>query len=182
MVYQRRPVINGGVFKTDAEYIRFAASWNAGSKVTFNGGYFEKPFQASTAADNATPTPACPSGYAFSPDTLAALTGDTGEYKDFYWITKSKEKQADVNNTDDGQNNSDTYTVTGYTTYADGSMQATSGTTYTFYSDAAPYRAGYTFAGWATDSVSDSGAQQIEGLTDVTGSVYAVWNRGRVCL
>ena len=172
------PVINGGVFKTDAEYIRFAASWNAGSKVTFNGGYFEKPFQASTAADNATPTPACPSGYAFSPDTLAALTGDTGEYKDFYWITKSKEKQADVNNTDDGQNNSDTYTVTGYTTYADGSMQATSGTTYTFYSDAAPYRAGYTFAGWATDSVSDSGAQQIEGLTDVTGSVYAVWTEG----
>ena len=172
------PVINGGIFKTDADCLKFAASWNAGSKVTFNGGYYEKPFQPSTTADNVSPAPVCPSGYAFSPDTLGELTGDSREYKDFYWITKSKEIQADVNNTDDGQNNSDTYTVTGYTTYADGSMQATSGTTYTFYSDAAPYRAGYTFAGWATDTSAEDGGQKIENLTDSTGSIYAVWNAG----
>lgn len=177
--YDYVPVINGGVFKTDTDALYFAASWSVYKNIQFNGGYFEKPFKASSTADANTPKAICPTGYGFSTDTLAALTGNTSEYADYYWITKTSQIEANVNNSDVTDNNSVTTTVTGYTTYAEGSMSATSGgDSYTFYSDAAPYREGYTFRGWATSDTAMTGDQQLSGLTSADWTVYAVWEDG----
>ncbi len=174
--YCKTPVINGGVFKTDGTALSFAAAWNAGSAVTFNGGYFSAPLRQSTNADNTTPTFKFPSGYSMSSDTLGNLTGDAGEYADYYWVTKSTTVTYDVNHSDSDPSNTATYTGTAYTTYASDSMLASSNkTSYTAYNNSIPYRSGnYKFKGWAKENTASEGALAVSGLA-ANAKLYAVW-------
>lgn len=176
LFYWCTPIINGGVFKTDGAKITIGASWNA-AQPQINGGYFQTPFNLSLEGDNNKPVLRYPSGYGMSTDTLGNLTGDTGEYADYYWLTKSTDITYDVNHDESTDGNTKNYTGKAYTTYAENSMKAVdSPQTYTAYNTSVPYRAGeYQFKGWATDSTADTGSQRISGLT-ANDTLYAVWD------
>lgn len=177
LFYYCTPVINGGVFKTDGDEIKFGNSWNA-AEIKFNGGYFEKPLGKSNEGDNHIPNFQYPSNYSFSSDTLGSLTGDTGEYQDYYWITKSTDVTYNVNNDASGSIDTQTYKGKAYTTYASGSMTTNpSSDTYTLYNSAAPYRAGYQYSGWSENDNTQSGTQIISGLS-ASPTVYAAWKSG----
>lgn len=121
------------------------------------------------------PTFQYPSGYTISTDTLGNLTGDTGEYRDCYWVTRSTEVTYDVDHEPVDGETSD-FTGTAYTTYTGGSMMAAPSTdTYTAYNPLVPYRTGeYSFKGWATTSGAVSGSTVVSGLS-ANPTLYAAW-------
>lgn len=177
-VYYATININGGVFTTAADDMEIYGDWSGHARI--NGGYFNVPVSPSEV-------PGMPdtkfdlgyqSGYAMSPDTLGNLTGNTGEYRDYYWLTKSTDVTYHVNNDASGALDTQTYTGKAYTTYADGSTAASSSsTTYTAYNTDAPYRESYHFTGWAADEDAQSGTQVVSGLTG-NPTVYVVWEEG----
>ncbi|MBC8544693.1 InlB B-repeat-containing protein [Bianquea renquensis] len=174
LFYYCTPIINGGVFKADCDRIIFGNSWNA-RDLQIKGGYFQKPLGTSYEGDNHVPTFQYPSGYTISTDTLGNLTGDTGEYRDCYWVTRSTEVTYDVDHEPVDGETSD-FTGTAYTTYTGGSMMAAPSTdTYTAYNPLVPYRTGeYSFKGWATTSGAVSGSTVVSGLS-ANPTLYAAW-------
>lgn len=173
----KAPIINGGVFRNDGEQMYFGASYNSGSTIKINGGYFSGPVLPGSpgSVDNTTTKINTPSGYQLTEDTLGELTGNTGEYQDYCWLAKST---AVTYYRNDGTSTEPYATGKAYTTYANGSvLAANSTTTYSARSTSVPYRAGnYEFLGWAATSDAQTGSQAVSGL-NANASLYAVWGQ-----
>lgn len=164
-------ILNGGTFNTTGNSIPFAISWATLENVTVNGGYFQKPMESVDYNDGNKVKYTYPAGFGLSEDTLGNLTGDTGEYADYLWVTKS----ADVDFITDGV----TTDGKAYAMYAEGSQKADTGANarYIAYNPTVPAKDTGSFLGWSEDPNATTGNLTATFTSGAQGAtLYSIWS------